>query len=107
MDYCPLYIINKNHFEKIELKPNKKLVIIPNEKATKEDLQSAFRTIVISLDHSIFNDADEICRRMVEEFKACKIYNLKSEDEKKEIIEYLLHHPEIIELYEYDSTESD
>lgn len=98
MEYCPLYILHEERFEKIELDINKVSIIIPNEKATKEDLQSAFREIVISKDETIRNNADEICKRMVNEFRQSKVYNLKSKAEKREIEQYLLAHPEIIEL---------
>lgn len=100
MIYTPLYLIHKDAFDLVDLDPNKPAKIIPNEKATKEDLQSAFRKIAISENPSIRDNKDNaLCKRMVEMFKENRIYNLKTEAEKKEIIDYLLAHPEIIELY--------
>lgn len=106
MLYCPLFLLHKDHFDLVELDPNKISKIIPNEKATKEDLQSAFRKIAVSEDRSLIKNKDNVlCKRMVELFKESKIYKIKTEEERTEIIDYLLNHPEIIELYTINVSE--
>lgn len=69
---------------------------IPNAKVTKEGLHSLFRWQIEREEPDIARNETALCRRMVEKFKESKCYNLKTEEEREEIIEYLLSEPDPI-----------
>lgn len=95
MQYIPYFVTHPEEYEPREYgidhigDPT-----IPNATCSKEGLQSLYRFEVVSEDEYEIDDKQELCRRMVEKFKASKCYKYKTEEERREIIEYLLSHPE-------------
>ena len=91
-DFLPYHIAHPEEFEPYDF--NKDERIIPKANVTKEGLQYIYRFEVESEDNFVVDNPKEICKRMVEKFKASKCYNYKSEEERQEIIKYLMAHPE-------------
>ena len=96
MQYIPYFITHPEEFE------TRKYGIdhiddpfIPKANVTKEGLHSLYRFEVESEDNYVVDNPEELCKRMVEKFKASKCYNEKTEEERVEIIKYLLSHPEL------------
>lgn len=95
MEYRPYFIEYPEEFEIIGRFGEPGYRRIPKPTATKEGIQSLYRFEVESEDEYVVDDKKELCRRMVEKFKASECYKHKSEAERKEIIDYLLQHPNI------------
>lgn len=90
MQYIPYFVTHPEEFEPYTFdmyNPNKRRIPKPN--VTKEGLQSLYRFEVESEDEFVVDDKQEMCRRMVEKFKASECYKHKSESERQEIIDYL------------------
>lgn len=96
MLYTPYFIEHPEEFEPFKYDPsNPDVEMIPKPNVTKEGLQSYYRFLVECEDEFVVDDKKELCKRMVDKFKNSKCYNFKTDEEKKEIINYLLNHPEI------------
>ncbi len=100
MFYISLFAIHNEYFEKKEYDENGLSILIPKASATKEMIQSAFRHMTVARNHALnkIENAEQLCEEMIKLFKASKCYDEKTEEDKKEIIEYLSKHPEIIEI---------
>ena len=97
MEYRPYFIEHPEEFEPFKFdmnQPNRNRVPKPN--VTKEGLQSLYRFEVECEDEFVVDDEKELYRRMVEKFKNSECYKYKSEVERKEIIDYLLTHPDCL-----------
>lgn len=90
--WLPYFIEHPEEFEPYKFGRDKTRIPKPN--VTKEGLQALYRFEVECEDELVVRDEKELCRRMVEKFKASKCYNFKTEKERQEIIEFLLSHPE-------------
>lgn len=95
MEYRPYFIEHPEEFVEIGKWNEPNYQFYPKATATKEGIQSLYRFEVESEDEYVVDDKKELCRRMVEKFKASECYKHKSESERKEIIDYLLQHPNI------------
>lgn len=95
MEYRPYFINYPEEFIIIGKFGEPEYRRIPKPTATKEGIQSLYRFEVEAEDEYVVDDNKELCRRMVEKFKASECYKHKSEAEREEIIEYLLQHPYI------------
>lgn len=95
MEYRPYFIEYPEEFIEIGKWNEPGYQFYPKPNATKEGIQSLYRFEVECEDEFVVDDKKELCRRMVEKFKASECYKHKSEAERKEIIEYLFNHPEI------------
>ena len=91
-DFLPYHIAHPEEFEPFDFEKDEHL--IPNANATKKGIQYVFRFEVESEDNFVVDNPKEVCKRMVDKFIASECYKHKSEQERQEIIHYLMHHPE-------------
>ena len=66
----------------------------PKSTATKEAIHDLYHFLVIQQDNDISYNAKEISKRMIDKFKMSKCYQVKSDDERQEIIKYLVDNPD-------------
>lgn len=96
MQYIPYFVEHPEEFEPYVRDNSKKINRrIPKANVTKEGLQSLYRYEVECEDWYVTDNKEEMCRRMVEKFKSSECYKYKTEEERQEIIEYLLNHSEL------------
>lgn len=90
---------NRDMTEEVEPTEENKVGVEPKENATANVIQSIYRYNLSLIDEHQHFDAEEISSRMIEMFKSSKCYQLKSESERNEIIEYLKDNPDVDHPY--------
>lgn len=91
-DRMPAWARFKDDFdfssEDIKIKPT----------ASKEAIQSFLREEADFVeDKTILTNAEELSNYMIEEFKKTDCFKFKSEEERKEVIQYLIDNPDVEE----------
>lgn len=90
MNYIPLHIAFDS-----EISLDKKGNLILNDNATDFAIQSYFRDKANkNCSKDILTNAEKLSNYMIEEFKKSSCYNVKTEQERKQIIEYLKENPD-------------
>ena len=94
---------HRDEFDRVEETDENPLGLIPNAKATPESIRDYFNYTVIVTNHKpmscdeieegLSTDPVRLSARMVEEFEKSECYKHKTEEERKEIIEFLKEEP--------------
>ncbi len=92
--YYFMYPEHKNEYVKVEESEDNVVGLEPADNATKEAIQGLYRFNVNARVHQKHYDEKDISNQMIEMFKNSKCYQAKTEEERQEIIQYLIDNPE-------------
>ena len=96
------FMEHPGEYDKVEETDSNVLGLEPTPTASPEAIQSVlhFQVLAENIGTTIEYEPEKLSNLMIEKFKQSKCYNLKSEQEREEVIKFLREHPDAKDRYQ-------